>query len=29
MSKKIKGIHARGSLWAGYKHETIWYDPAG
>ena len=29
MSKKIKGIHARGSLWAGYKHETIWYDPEG
>jgi len=29
MSEKIKGIHARGSLWAGYKHETIWYDPEG
>ena len=29
MSNKIKGIHARGSLWAGYKHETTWYDPEG
>jgi peptide/nickel transport system substrate-binding protein len=24
MNKKIKGIHASGSLWAGYKHETDW-----
>jgi ABC-type transport system substrate-binding protein len=29
MNEKIKGIHAKGSLWAGYKHETIWYDPQG
>ena len=29
MNEKIKGIHARGSLWAGYKHETTWYDPEG
>jgi peptide/nickel transport system substrate-binding protein len=27
MNEKIKGIHAKGSLWAGYKHETTWYDP--
>jgi peptide/nickel transport system substrate-binding protein len=29
MNEKIKGIHAKGSLWAGYKHETTWYDPEG
>ena len=29
MNEKIKGIHARGSLWAGYKHETTLYDPEG
>ena len=29
MNKKIKGIHAAGSLWGGFKHETIWYDPEG
>ncbi len=28
-NKKIKGIHAAGSLWGGFKHETIWYDPTG
>ncbi len=29
MNKGIKGIHAAGSLWGGFKHETIWYDPTG
>jgi hypothetical protein len=29
MNKRIKGIHARGSLWAGCKHETTWYDATG
>jgi ABC-type transport system substrate-binding protein len=29
INKKIKGIHAAGSLWAGFKHETTWYDPKG
>ncbi len=29
INKKIKGIHAAGSLWSGFKHETTWYDPAG
>src|SRR5712691_5243995 len=29
MNKKIKGIHAARSLWAGYKHETTWHDPEG
>lgn len=23
-SNRIKGIHASGSLWAGFKHETDW-----
>ena len=27
MNKRIKGIHASGSIWAGYKHETTWCDP--
>ena len=26
MNNKIKGIHAAGSLWGGFKHETTWYD---
>ena len=29
INKKIKGIHAAGSLWAGFKHETTWIDPKG
>ena len=29
MNKKIKGIHASGSVWGGFKHETTWYDPEG
>jgi len=29
MNKKIKGIHAAGSVWGGFKHETTWYDPEG
>jgi ABC-type transport system substrate-binding protein len=24
MNKKIQGIHAKGTLWAGFKHETDW-----
>ena len=27
MNKKIKGIHASGSVWAGFKHETTWLSP--
>ena len=27
MNKRIKGIHASGSIWAGFKHETTWCDP--
>jgi len=27
MNKRIQGIHASGSIWAGYKHETTWCDP--
>ena len=26
-NKRIQGIHASGSLWAGYKHETTFCDP--
>jgi hypothetical protein len=26
-NKKIEGIHASGSLWGGFKHETTWYKP--
>jgi len=26
MNNKIKGIHAAGSVWGGFKHETTWYD---
>ena len=29
MNKKIKGLHASGSLWGGFKHETTWYDAEG
>jgi peptide/nickel transport system substrate-binding protein len=29
MNKKIKGIHASGSLWGGFKHETTWHDAEG
>ena len=25
MNKRIKGLHASGSLWGGFKHETTWY----
>ena len=24
INKKVKGIHAKGSIWAGFKHETDW-----
>jgi peptide/nickel transport system substrate-binding protein len=27
INKRIKGIHASGSIWAGFKHETTWCDP--
>jgi peptide/nickel transport system substrate-binding protein len=27
MNKRIKGVHASGSIWAGFKHETTWCDP--
>lgn len=27
MNKRIKGIHASGSIWGGFKHETTWCDP--
>jgi peptide/nickel transport system substrate-binding protein len=27
MNKKIKGIHASGSVWGGFKHETTWLSP--
>ena len=26
-NKRIKGIHASGVLWAGFKHETTYCDP--
>jgi ABC-type transport system substrate-binding protein len=29
INKKIKGLHASGSLWGGFKHETTWYDAEG
>ena len=29
MNKKVKGIHAAGTVWGGFKHETTWYEPAG
>jgi hypothetical protein len=27
MNQRIKGVHASGSIWAGFKHETTWCDP--
>src|SRR6266851_1007208 len=27
MNKKINGIHASGSVWGGFKHETTWLSP--
>jgi len=27
INKKIKGIHASGSVWGGFKHETTWLSP--